>query len=68
MTERAADFRDTNLQELVDWAIVHCPVVVALVDTQMRHLRLNAAMCRILGLRTEAGHHILQLFGMAGGK
>ena len=54
MTGGAADFRDTNLQELVDWAVAHSPVVVALVDRQMRHLRLNAAMCRILGLRTEA--------------
>lgn len=54
MTGGPADFRDTNLRELVDWAIAQCAVVVALVDTQMRHLRLNAAMCRILGLRTEA--------------
>jgi PAS domain S-box-containing protein len=54
MTGRAADFRDTNLQELVDWAVAHCPIAVALVDPQMRHLRLNTTMCRILGLRAEA--------------
>jgi PAS domain S-box-containing protein len=53
MTGQAADFRDTNLQELVDWAVAHCPIAVALVDPQMRHLRLNTAMCRILGLRAE---------------
>jgi PAS domain S-box-containing protein len=54
MTGRAAEFRDTNLRDLVDWAVARSPVVVALVDKQMRHLRLNASMCRILGLRTEA--------------
>ncbi len=54
MTRREADFRGTNLQELVDWAVAQCPVVMALVDTQMRHLRLNAAMCRILGISGEA--------------
>jgi PAS domain S-box-containing protein len=54
MTRREADFQDTNLQELVDWAVAQSPVVVALVDEQMRHLRLNGAMCNSLGLRAEA--------------
>jgi PAS domain S-box-containing protein len=54
MTGRAADFRNTNLQELVDRAIAQCPVVVALIDPQMRHIRINAAMYRILGLPDEA--------------
>jgi PAS domain S-box-containing protein len=54
MTRREADFPDTSLQELVDWAVAQSPVVVALVDTQMRHLRLNGAMCNSLGLRAEA--------------
>jgi PAS domain S-box-containing protein len=48
------DFPQTNLQELIDWAIARCPVGVTLLDLEMRHIRLNSAMCRILGLRTEA--------------
>jgi PAS domain S-box-containing protein len=54
MARQEADFRDTNLQELVNWAVVQCPVVVALVDKQMRHLRINSAMCHILGIHAEA--------------
>src|SRR5215831_16837197 len=54
MTDRPADFRDTNLRELMDQAVAQCPIAVALLDTQMRHLRLNDMMCRILGLRREA--------------
>jgi PAS domain S-box-containing protein len=53
MTERTADFQDTNLHELIDWAVSQCPIGVALLSPQMRHLRLNDAMCRVLGLRTE---------------
>jgi serine phosphatase RsbU (regulator of sigma subunit)/anti-sigma regulatory factor (Ser/Thr protein kinase) len=51
---RAAGFQDTNLEQLVDWAVAQSPVVVALVDKQMRHLRLNGAMRNSLGLRAEA--------------
>jgi PAS domain S-box-containing protein len=47
------DFPETNLQELMDWAVAQCPLVVTLLDGQMRQIRLNAAMCRILGLRSE---------------
>ena len=54
MTGQAAGFRDTNLREMMDQAVAQCPIGVALLDTQMRHLRLNAMMCRILGLRGEA--------------
>jgi PAS domain S-box-containing protein len=53
MTDRAADFRDTNLREMMDQAVDQCPVGVTLLDTQMRYLRVNAMMCRILGLRSE---------------
>ncbi len=53
MTGLASDFRDTNLQELMDWAVAQCPLAVALLDVQMRYMRLNGALCRILGLRTE---------------
>ena len=54
MTGQAAGFRDTNLREMMDQAVAQCPIGVALLDTQMRHLRLNASMCRVLGLRDEA--------------
>jgi PAS domain S-box-containing protein len=55
MTGQAPDhFRDTSLQEMLDWAVALCPLGVALLDTQLRQLRLNTAMCRILGVRTEA--------------
>lgn len=61
MTGRAADFRDTNLREMMDQAVAQCPIGVALLDTEMRHLRLNATMCRILGLRSETGGLNLRL-------
>ena len=54
MTGRAADFHDTNLQELVDWAVAQCPVCLVLLDPDMRHLQLNRAAYRIFGLRSEA--------------
>ncbi len=54
MTRREADFPGTNLQELVDSAVAQCPVSVALLDLDMRHLRLNRATCRIFGLRRES--------------
>jgi PAS domain S-box-containing protein len=38
---------------MTDSAVAQCPLGVALLDLHMRHLRLNAAMCRITGLRTE---------------
>jgi PAS domain S-box-containing protein len=54
MTDRKAGFRSANLQELMDRAVEQCLVGITLLDTQMRHLMLNATMCRILGLRSEA--------------
>ncbi len=53
MTGRAADFQDANLQEMMDRAVDQCPIGVALLSPQMRQLRLNRAMCRTLGLRSE---------------
>jgi PAS domain S-box-containing protein len=47
-------FRDTDLQEMMGWAVAQSPIGVALLDTQMRQQRLNDAMCRICGLRNEA--------------
>jgi PAS domain S-box-containing protein len=43
-----------DLREMLDWAITQAPVNVALLDTQMRQLRLNASICRTLGLSGEA--------------
>jgi PAS domain S-box-containing protein len=54
MTDRKAGFRSASLQELMDRALEQCLVGITLLDTQMRHLMLNATMCRILGLRSEA--------------
>jgi PAS domain S-box-containing protein len=45
---------DRDLREMLDWAITQSPVNIALLDTQMRHLRLNASLCRVLGLDDEA--------------
>jgi PAS domain-containing protein len=45
---------DLDLREMLDWAITQSRVNIALVDTEMRHLRLNASLCRTLGLDTEA--------------
>jgi hypothetical protein len=39
---------------MLDWAITQAPVNIALLDTQMRQLRLNASLCRSLGLDDEA--------------
>jgi PAS domain S-box-containing protein len=45
---------DLDLREMLDWAISQSRVNIALVDTEMRHLRLNQPLCRILGLDHEA--------------
>jgi PAS domain S-box-containing protein len=44
---------DRDLRELLDWAITQTPINIALVDTQMRQLRLNASLCRTMGLEDE---------------
>jgi PAS domain S-box-containing protein len=45
---------ERDLREMLDWAITQSPVNIALLDPQMRQLRLNASMCRVLGLPDEA--------------
>jgi PAS domain S-box-containing protein len=45
---------ERDLREMLDWAITQTPVNIALLDTQMRQLRLNTSMCRVLGLGDEA--------------
>jgi PAS domain S-box-containing protein len=39
---------------MLDWAIAQSSVNVALLDTEMRQLQLNASICRVLGLDEEA--------------
>jgi GAF domain-containing protein/anti-sigma regulatory factor (Ser/Thr protein kinase) len=53
-----------DLREMLDWAIGQCPLTVALLDTQMRQVRLNAAACRLLGVETEAAALGLRLTDM----
>jgi PAS domain S-box-containing protein len=55
----AADAADAggdrvDTRALLDWGITQFPVGVALIDQEMRHRRLNATMCHMLGLETEA--------------
>jgi PAS domain S-box-containing protein len=45
---------DRDLREMLDWGIAQASVNVALLDTQMRQLQLNASICRVLGLDKEA--------------
>jgi PAS domain S-box-containing protein len=50
-----------SLRELLDWAVDRSSLSVGLVDTQMRQLRINAAMYRMLGLDSEASARGLRL-------
>jgi PAS domain S-box-containing protein len=50
-----------GLREMLDWAVAQSPVHVALLDTDLRHLRLNTAMCQVLGLPDEAAGMGLRL-------
>jgi serine phosphatase RsbU (regulator of sigma subunit) len=43
-----------DVREMLDWAVTQSPVNVALLDLQMRQVRLNTAMCGVLGLDNEA--------------
>jgi PAS domain S-box-containing protein len=43
-----------DIRAMLDWGVNQTPVGVALVDREMRQLRLNRAMCRIFGLESEA--------------
>jgi PAS domain S-box-containing protein len=50
---------------MLDWAITQSPLNIALFDTQLRHVRLNAAMHQQLGLSTEAaglGRRLTDMF------
>jgi PAS domain S-box-containing protein len=54
MTEKAPAAGSMDIRAMLDWGISQSPVGVALVDREMRQLRLNPAMCRIFGLDSEA--------------
>jgi serine phosphatase RsbU (regulator of sigma subunit)/anti-sigma regulatory factor (Ser/Thr protein kinase) len=41
-------------QAMPGWALAQTPLNIGLYDTQVRLLRINATMCRALGLETEA--------------
>jgi PAS domain S-box-containing protein len=49
-----AAYGERDLREMLDWAITQTPVNIALLDPQLRQLRLNTSMCRVLGLPDEA--------------
>lgn len=51
--EAAGVSRGQDLREMLDWAITQSPLNIALFDTQLRHVRLNSAMHKQLGLSTE---------------
>jgi PAS domain S-box-containing protein len=53
MTEKAPAGESMDIRAMLDWGISQSPVGVALVDREMRQLRLNPAMCRIFGLDAE---------------
>jgi GAF domain-containing protein/anti-sigma regulatory factor (Ser/Thr protein kinase) len=53
MTGLTGDFHDPSLQELMDWAVDQCPLAVGLLDPDMRYVRMNDVLCRVLGLETE---------------
>jgi PAS domain S-box-containing protein len=48
-------YDEPDLREMLDWGVNQSPVSIALLDTQLRQLRLNRSMCRVLGLDDEAG-------------
>jgi len=45
---------DRDVQQMLDWAITQSPINIALLDANMRQLRLNASLCRTMGLDDEA--------------
>jgi PAS domain S-box-containing protein len=48
-------------RELLDWAVDRSSLSVGLVDTEMRQLRINPEMYRMLGLDSEAAARDLRL-------
>jgi PAS domain S-box-containing protein len=56
---------ERDFREMLDWAITQTPVNIALLDPQLRQLRLNTSMCRVLGLPDEAAGLGLRLTDLA---
>jgi PAS domain S-box-containing protein len=62
-----AVYGERDLREMLDWAITQTPVNIALLDPQLRQLRLNTSMCRVLGLPDEAAGLGLTLTDLVAG-
>jgi PAS domain S-box-containing protein len=45
---------NVELRAMPGWALAQSPLTMGLYDTDVRHLSINDAMCRSLGLETEA--------------
>jgi GAF domain-containing protein/anti-sigma regulatory factor (Ser/Thr protein kinase) len=45
---------DGGLRAMHGWALAQSPLNIALCDTEVRYLSINAAMCRAMGLESEA--------------
>jgi PAS domain S-box-containing protein len=43
-----------GLRAMHDWALAQSPLNIALCDTEVRYLSINEAMCRAMGLESEA--------------
>lgn len=65
--QRMAAYGECDLRELLDWAMTQAPVNIALIDTQLRQLRLNDSLCRVQGLTGEAAGLGLRLTDVMAG-
>lgn len=45
---------DDGLRAMLDWAFAQSSLNICLFDTQIRYLRINAALCNSIGLDSEA--------------
>jgi serine phosphatase RsbU (regulator of sigma subunit)/anti-sigma regulatory factor (Ser/Thr protein kinase) len=55
MTDIAHDSGvDTGLRAMLDWAVTQSSLNISLYDTEIRHIRINRAMCQAMGLESEA--------------
>ena len=41
---------------MLDWAVNQASLNIALYDADLRHIRINAAMCRSMGLELSLIH------------
>jgi serine phosphatase RsbU (regulator of sigma subunit)/anti-sigma regulatory factor (Ser/Thr protein kinase) len=55
MTDIAHDSGvNTGLRAMLDWAVAQASLNISLYDTEVRHIRVNTAMCQAMGLESEA--------------